>query len=60
MDDNTADIGCENGGMLQSHFCAWDRSKEVTVLTCNGVLACKMGKTASWTERESAVRGKRT
>ena len=27
------EIGFENGfgGMLQSHFCAWERSKEVTV-----------------------------
>ena len=27
------DIGFENGGILQSHFCAWERSKEVAVLT---------------------------
>ena len=51
------DIGFENGGMLQSHFCAWERSKEVTVrskldtkIAASVLLACKMGKTASWTE----------
>ena len=54
------DIGFENGGMLQIHFCAWERSKEVTVrskldtknskIAASGLLACKMGKTASWTE----------
>ena len=33
MNDNTVDIGFENGGMLQSQFCACERSKEVTVQT---------------------------
>ena len=60
------DIGFENGGMLQSHYCAWERSKEVTVRPAYshakwakqrvGLRVGDEGK-AYWRMRESAVSG---